>query len=72
MFGSWSDMSRSHPILDGSSFSPLREHWWSEHVQRASLLRPRTITRFPAVSAPSKNRQQRLVQVRQDLKGDSQ
>ena len=26
MFGSWSDMSRSHPILNGSSFPPPPEH----------------------------------------------
>lgn len=73
MFGSWSDMSRSHPILNGSSFPPPPEHWWSEHVQKASVLRPRIITRFPAISAPSKTKPPAEVgDGHQDLKGDSQ
>ena len=47
-------MSGPHPILDGVIFPSLTWTLWSEHTQRASLLWPRTTSRFPAISGPSK------------------
>ena len=72
LLGRQSDIAGPTPSWMGWSFPPQLRHWWSEQAQRSSHLWPRTASRDPAVSRPSKTKLPAQVDAGAPrLKGDS-